>query len=236
MFKKHLLGITFLVTLFTATGSYSQTTNIWPDFYNQAPTIKIKDPMAVLVGSLPEDQNTLIIHLTDIALYSGHVCPGIASGYMLTRKALQALYPEGVPERGQIRVAAMGPSDLMDVASYITGARSFYGRDEINAYDLVVDTNLKPQQAGTYVIVFQRKDNGQAVKAVFNKFKLMAPGKVKNMKNFFKRVLEGKASAQEKTKKWAKVQSLVKKILLNTPEGLIEITPLKKYDFPESAK
>ncbi len=223
-----------LLIVLSAAMALSQTQ--WPKFYKQAPTIQIKDPMASLVGSLPEGQNILTIHLTDVALYSGHVCPGIASGYMLVRKALQALYPGSIPERGQIRVAAMAASDLMDVASYITGARSFYGRDEINANDLVLDKSLNPKQPGVFVMVFQRKDNGKAVKAVFNKFKLMPPQKFKMMKTFFNKMLKGNVPRQEKEQKWAMVQATVKKIVLNTPKGLFTVTPLEGYHFPKVKK
>ena len=116
-----------------STSAYSMPANPWPEFYNQAPEILIIDPMAVVVGSMPEGSNMITINLTDVAIYSGHICPSMASGYMLTKKAMDALYPNSIPQRGQIRVSAMAASDLMDVASYITGARAFYGRDEINA-------------------------------------------------------------------------------------------------------
>ncbi len=216
--------------------SAGEKENLWPDFYNKAPTIKIKDPMALLVGSLPEEQNILTIHLTDVALYTGHVCPGIVSGYILTRLALQALYPEGIPERGQIRVAAMEPSDLMDVASYITGARSFYGRDEINAEDLAIDKSLYPGQPGVYVMVFQRKDNGKAVKAIFNKFNLMSPRQAKGMKLFLQNMLKEKVSQKEKEQRWTKIQSIVKRILLNPPKGVFNIFQLEGYHFPVKVK
>ena len=239
MFKKRLFWMNFLAAAILlvaiSLASAGQKENPWPDFYGQAPTIVVKDPMAALVGSLPEGQ-TLTIHLTDVALYTGHVCPGIASGYMLTKMALKALYPDGTPERGQIRVAAMAPSDLLDVASYITGARAFYGRDEINAFDLAIDTTLKPKKPGKFVMVFQRKDNGKAVKAVFNKFKLMPAEKAKGMKAFLQKMLQGKVSQKEKEQKWTKIQSIVKRILLNTPEGVFNVSQLKGYYFPVKTK
>ena len=155
---------------------------------------------------------------------------------MLTKMALDALYPDSTPVRGQVRVAAMAANDLFDVASYITGARAFYGRDEINANDLALDPSLKPEKQGKFVMVFQRKDNGKAVKAVFNKFKLIPPEQAKGVKTFLEKMLAGKALPQEKEEKWNKIQSLVKKVLLETPEGVLEITPIEKYKFPESPK
>ena len=235
MFKKHFLTVMLIAALFTATTVYSQTTNTWLDFYDQAPVIQIIDPMAMLVGSLPEGKNMLTIKLTDVALYSGHVCVGIASGYILTKMALDSLYLDSIPERGQIRVAAMAPSDLFDVASYITGARAFYGRDEINANDLAIDPWLTPKKQGKLAMVFQRKDTGKAVTAVFNKFKLIPPDQAKGIKAFLKKMLAGKVLPQEKEKKWGEIQALVKKVLLETPEGVLEITSIDNYQFPKTA-
>jgi formylmethanofuran dehydrogenase subunit E len=234
MFKQRLVMVIALLAI--AATACSRTTNPWPEFYDQSPVIQIIDPMAVLVGSMPEGSNMLTIKLADVALYSGHICPSMASGYMLTKIALDTLYPGSTPERGQIRVAAMAASDLVDVASYITGARAFYGRDEINAGDLVIDPALNPKQGGKYVMVFQRKDTGKAVKAVFDKFKLIPPEQVKEVKVFLEKMLAGKALPQEKEEKWAQLQGLVKKVLLETPEGVVEITPIDEYQFPEFPK
>ena len=234
MFKKYLLiiNLTVVSLLLFTTSIYAAGVNAWPEFYAQAPQIKIVDPMAVVVGSMPEGQNTLTIELTDVALYSGHICPSMAFGYILTKKALDALYPDALPVRGQIRVAAMAASDLLDVASYITGARSFYGRAEINAGDLVVDPSLKSKVPGRYIMIFQRKDNGKTVQAVFNKFKMIPPAQVKEIKAFLQKMLAGTASAQEKKEKWALLDALAKKVLLETPEGVLEVNPLKGYKFP----
>ncbi len=210
----------------------AQTKNEWPEFYWKAPTIKVIDPMASLVGSMPEGRNVLSIHLTDVALYTGHVCPGIASAYIATKMALDALYPNGTPIRGRIRVAAMAPNDFLDVASYITGARSFYGRDELNRGDLAVDLSLKPEKPGEMVMVFQRKDNGKAVEVIFNKFKIIRPEQAKKVKSYIQRYLKGKSSKEEIETMSQKIQSLVKTILFLPPEGTFKLIPLENYEFP----
>ncbi len=208
----------------------------WAKFYNEAPVIQVIDPMATLVGSVPEDKNVLDIHLTDVGLYTGHVCPGVGSGYMLTRLALKALYPDQIPRRGQVRVAAMAPSALLDVASYITGARAFYGRGKINAHDLAIDPSLDPKQPGTFVMVFQRKDTGKAVKVVFYKSKLIAGSRQKALNSYFHKAFQGKATDKEKEEMHKELQSLVKRVLVDTPEDLFEITALRAYRFPEPSR
>jgi len=209
------------------------TENAWQGFYDQAPVIRIVDPMANLVGSVVDGQDTLTIRLTDVALYSGHVCPGVASGYMITSIALAALYPDSIPVRGQIRVAASAPNGIFDLASYITGARAFYGRHKINGHDLALDPSLKPENPAEFVIVFQRKDTGKAVRVAFHKTQLMSAEQQKAFKSFQKMVVNGTASQQQKRETWAQIQSIVKTVLVATPEGLFEVTALEGYVFPE---
>jgi len=227
------ISVALMVTLTALTVANAETGNLWRSFYADAPAIRVVDPMVNLVGSTVGAQDTLTIHLSDIALYTGHVCPGVASGYMLTRAALAALYPESLPERGQIRVAASKPACWLDVASYITGARGAWGRAEIdNVNDLVVDPALQSEGEGHLVVVFQRKDTGAAVKAIFNVEQIMSTEQHEGFKAFHTRVLDGTASEQEKQETWSQIQSLVRAVLLDTPEGLFEITPIEDYDFP----
>jgi len=122
-------------------------------------------------------------------------------------------------------------TELMEVTSYITGVRPLYGRGEINACDLVIDPSLKPKKHGQYVMVFQRKDTGKAVKGVYNKFKLIPEKKIKKIS---KKILQGNASPREKEKNWSILNTMVEKVLMETPEGVIEIIPMEGYQFPES--
>jgi hypothetical protein len=200
----------------------AQTENAWQDFYDQAPVIRIVDPMASLIGSVVDGQNTLTIRLTDVALYTGKVCPGVA------------LYPDSTPVRGQIRVAASAPNGVFDLASYITGARAFYGRHGINGGDLVVDPTLKSEVPGEFVIVFQRKDTGQAVKGTFDKMRLISAEQMTTIKAFKATVMDGTATEQQKQEGWAQIQAIVKTVIEDTPEGVIEIAPLEGYVFPEA--
>ncbi len=199
--------------------------------YDKAGIIKVKDPMASLVGYRKSGEDFFNISLDDVGKYSGHVCAGIASGFLLSKQALEALYPNGeIPVRGQIRVAAQSGGDQLDVASYITGARAFYGRQEINANDLVVDKSLKGEK-GTFTLIFKRKDNGKMVKAVFNKIKLFKPEMIKIMMPLKEKVEKGTATNKEKTLFAEKVQVIVKKAITKMPDGVIKISKCTKYVF-----
>ena len=85
-------------------------------------------------------------------------------------------------------------------------------------------------------MIFQRKDTGKTVKAVLNRFKIFPAEKRKKLKIVLRQILAGKASAPEKKEKRAMLYGLVKKVLLDTPEGVLKITPMADYKFPQSAK
>jgi formylmethanofuran dehydrogenase subunit E len=224
-------AMAFILLVGTAAVVNAGPGTAWRSFYQEAPAIRVLDPLANMVGCVEDENNTLTIHLTDVALYTGHVCPGVASGYMITCRALEKLYPNSVPVRGQIRLVATAPNDMLDVAAYITGARAFYGRDEINGGDLAVDPTLGPAERGRFTIVFQRKDTGKAVKVAFDKSKLMVPGQ---FKPFHRKVMDGTATAQEKQENWEAIQAIVRTALTSPPEGLMEFSLLDAFDYPEA--
>jgi len=203
------------------------------NLYDKAGVIKVKDPMASLVGYRKAGEDYFEISLDDVGKYSGHVCAGISSGFILVKQALEKLYPNGeVPVRGQIRVAAQGGGDQFDVASYITGARAFYGRQEVNANDLIIDKSLAGEK-GTFTMIFYRKDNGKMVKAVFNKMKLMTPEERKAIMPIKAKVEEGTATKEDITQFAKLVHKVVEKVLTNMPEGVITISECTDYKFSE---
>ena len=204
------------------------------DLYDKAGIIKVKDPMASLVGYRKAGEDYFEISLNDVGKYSGHVCAGIASGFILVKQALKILYPnEEVPTRGQIRVAAQGGDDQLDVASYITGSRAFYGRQEVNAGDLIIDNSLAGDK-GTFTMIFYRKDNGKMVKAVFNKMKLITPEEQKVIMAVKTKIEEGTASEEDKVQFAKSAHSVVEKVLTKMPEGVITISKCTDYQFPNN--
>lgn len=186
--------------------------NPWPKYFIEAGEVTVSDPMASLTGSLPYDKENIKISLIDVAKYTGHVCAGVASGFIMTKMALKELYLDGIPKRGQIRLKANEGHDLLDVAAYITGARAHFGRGEINQNDISIDPSLGNPQLKK-IIIFERKDNGKKVKAVFHVDKMIQTEKRKRMKEKMMRVLSGNASDQEKSEVAQKIQGKVKKIM-----------------------
>lgn len=97
-----------------------------PEFYELVPRLRLRDPLAGFLGAA-EDGIIEYCYLDAVKL-AGHSCPTVASAYWLTKRALQALYGEGLPERGGVRIEfANGLADgvtgvIANVASLLTGA------------------------------------------------------------------------------------------------------------------
>lgn len=228
MYKKLISAVIFLSAL-TSFGA----ANWAQEFYRNVPPIKIKEPFGVMVGSLKPNNPVVTISIQDVGIYTGHICPGVAAGFKATTLALEALYGEDIPVRGKIKISTNIPSDLLDVVSYITGARAFYGRDEVNHNDIVIDRTLG-KKPGIVIMVFKRKDTGKVVKVIFNKNRLFNPKMMKKMKQLKKKVMEGKAAQKEETMMRKNLQKKVKQILFNLPKGVITVEEIKNYNFPNN--
>ena len=99
---------------------------ITPPFFARAQTITVRDPLAELLGAAAE--GVIEYSYLDAVKLAGHSCPTVAGAYLMTMKALRALYPDSLPQRGGIRVEfrepqAAGVTGVMAaVAGLITGA------------------------------------------------------------------------------------------------------------------
>lgn len=202
--------------------------------YNKAGTIRIRDNRASMAGYKAPEDAFFDLALDDVGKYTGHVCAGITSAFIMTKKALAQLYPNGeIPVRGEIRVAVSAPTDHLEVVSYITGIRAEEEKDATKGPDLVVDPSLQGEE-GTVAMVFIRKDNGKMVKTTFNKKKLFGPEKIAQTTTLKEKILKGKASKQEQELFAETVQAIVKKLIENPPEGAISVSETVSYRFPEN--
>jgi len=200
--------------------------------YQQAGIIKVKDPKAVTVGYRQPGDAIFEISLDDVGKYTGHVCAGISTGYILTKQALELLYPNGeIPVREQISIAASANTDHLEVASYVVRARQ--NDPESKGKNIAfVDENIS-SVAGTVTLIFFFFDTEKMVKAVFNKGKLVTPKLKKKMMPLKKKIMLGTASNKEKEEFAKTVQEVVKTIITNIPEGVISISACTEYKFPK---
>lgn len=98
----------------------------YPTFFDDIPAIRLYDPLAEFLGAV--EDGVLEYRYLDAVKLAGHSCPTVASAYWMTYRALQALYPDGLPERGNIRVEFGKQADdgvtgvIANVVGFLTGA------------------------------------------------------------------------------------------------------------------
>lgn len=98
----------------------------FPDFFNQIPSITLRDPLAELLGAA--EGGLIEYRFADAVKLAGHSCPTVAAAWLMTVRGLQALYGEQTPERGNIAVSLGETQDsgvagvIASVATLLTGA------------------------------------------------------------------------------------------------------------------
>ncbi|ACF13457.1 hypothetical protein Ctha_0992 [Chloroherpeton thalassium ATCC 35110] len=197
--------------------------------YHQAGIIKLQDSLAAAFGYKKAGEDFFEFTLDDVGKYTGHICPGITSGFLMTKQALAALYPnDEMPQRGNVSVVSSSLTDHLAVASYIL-------RDEPcqKQHAACVDKSLQGEK-GTLTMIFKRNDTGKMVRVVFNRAKLMTPEKMGTIRPLKEKVLNGKASDEERKLFAESVQSVVKTAITAMPEGVITLSEITDYKFPEA--
>lgn len=138
----------------------------YPEFFDAAPVITMRDPLAEFLGAMQD--GLMEYRYANVVALAGHSCPTVAAAFLMTRAALNALYADEVPMRGDIRVAVSGAQYqgtvgvTANVASLITGAAGDGGfkgiggrfkRCELLAFDAELNAEMS----------FTRADGGACV-------------------------------------------------------------------------
>lgn len=112
------------------------------NLFAQNPTIKVQDT-DFSKGRL---QHVQTITLNDAVKLHGHLCDGLAVGFLGLREALYLLYTDSIIDRTNTRLVSKSSPCLTDMAIFLTGARyqynTYYVSDSIN-----------------YLFIVQRIDN-----------------------------------------------------------------------------
>ena len=89
------------------------------------PSITLYDPLAKLLGA---GNGEFTYSFADAVKLSGHACPTVAGAFLMSLRAVEALYPSETPVRGNIRVILQGAQNqgvngpISQVFTLITGA------------------------------------------------------------------------------------------------------------------
>lgn len=144
----------------------------FPDFYEQAPVIRTRDPFASMLGAAQD--GVFEYHYLDAVRLAGHSCPTVAGAFLVGRAALATLYPGELPERGNIAVHMPAPEHegvtgvMAQVLTLLTGAAAdngFHGiRGQFRRKGLLSFADQREGEA----IIFKRLDTGANVAVLLN--------------------------------------------------------------------
>lgn len=186
----------------------------FPSFFDEAPVIRVQDPLAEFLGAVRD--GLLEYRYADAVQFAGHSCPTVASAFLMTRAALGALYGDALPRRGELRVELREPASegvtgvIGGVAGFLTGAAGeggFHGmggrfvRQGLLAFAAPTTTQMR----------FTRVDTGEQVGASADLRHV--PGDPRAM-DLMPRCLRGIASPQEQEAFRAAWQDRVRRLLL----------------------
>lgn len=140
----------------------------FPAFFDDAPSIRLRDPLAGFLGSATG--GVLGYRYADAVRLCGHSCPVVAGAWLMVLAGLDWLYGDALPERGGIEVhmrdgAAQGTTGVTaSVATLVTGAAAEGGFNGIGAWHLFARRGLLRFEAPIDgVMGLRRRDSGAGV-------------------------------------------------------------------------
>lgn len=138
--------------------------------FPQTPSIRLYDPLADLLGA---GDGLFHYRFDDVVKVSGHACPTVAGAFLMTIRALGALYGGETPVRGGIEVSIPGAEDqgvngpISQVFSLLTGAAGRNGFQGLGGQH--ARHGLLRFEAGTGSgFGFRRRDTGAQVRVGYD--------------------------------------------------------------------
>jgi hypothetical protein len=199
----------------------------YPAFFDDAPTITVHDGLAEILGASRD--GLITYRYIDAVRLAGHSCPTVAGAYLLTRRALDLLYSDQVPERGEVQVRFSSAIDegvtgvIGSVVGLITGAAGPGGFKGIG-HDYRRQNLMYFSCAVEGQVSFERTDTGQSVQLEMNMGRVAADPRANIL---LRKVLNKTASPQEVQEFGEVWQSRVERILIDhadDPELIVAAT------------
>ena len=201
----------------------------YPTFFDQAPVITMRDPLAALLGAA--DDGLIDYRYIDAVRLAGHSCPTVAGAYLMARAAMRVLYPDGPAERGGVTVHMAGAESegvngvITQVFTLITGAAAangFHGIAGQFARQSLLQFSTPAVGPGLRV---HRTDTGEGVSVELDMSDVPAPT---NLRPLLGAALDPQATPQQRAAFGQAWQARVKSLLLehaDDPE-VIRVTRL----------
>ncbi|WP_416798157.1 hypothetical protein [Ciceribacter azotifigens] len=192
----------------------------FPDFFADAPTISLRDPLAVFLGA--SKLGVMTYTYADAVKLAGHSCPTVASAYLMVRHGLRHLYGDDMPERGGLEVHMRDPRDhgttgvIASVATLLTGAAPETGFGGIGPARRFARRDLLHFEAPIAALMaLRRLDNGRGVLLDVDT-SVVPPAR--EMQQLFPRILAEQAEDVDRAQFAELWQSRVERMLIQHAE------------------
>ncbi|MFA7083809.1 MAG: FmdE family protein [Arcobacteraceae bacterium] len=198
----------------------------YPSFYESIEKIKLQDKLSEFLGAF---ENGLIeFSFLDVVKSAGHSCPTVLGAYLMTLEGLHALYPNEVPQRGEIKVEFKDNSKegvagvIATVISNITGATQLQGfkgiagnfdRRHLMFFEAQIQGNVK----------FTRRDTGKSVEVSYNP-SVVAPDV--NMPTLMQKCIS-KTANEDEQKEFGRLWQLRVEAIYNNKEQVLSISSVE---------
>jgi hypothetical protein len=182
--------------------------DIFREFLKEVKPIRFKEPLAETLGAVKGEGAILEYTFVDVVKMAGHACPTVAGAYLSCQKALEALYLDEIPVRGEITITVYGEPDegvygvIAQVFSFLTGAAPASGfrglGHKFKRKDLL---RFSPGEIDSQAMCFEfkRLDSGKAALVKFYPQQVPFPEeKTKRMGELLEKVIWEAARDEEK--------------------------------------
>lgn len=187
----------------------------YPKFYDNVQKVKLYDPLSELLGSF--EGGVIQFKYIQIVKAAGHSCPTVAGAYLMTLRALKALYPDTLPVRGEIKVEFKEAMEdgvagvIGNVVAQITGATDKSGfkglggkfvRHSLMFFNAPINSSAR----------FTRTDTGKSVDVYYDPSSVQGDPKQQML---MQKIMQGQADQEEKKEFGRLWQQRVEKILID---------------------
>jgi len=190
----------------------------YPTFFKTRPTIKLQDPLQKFLGTFQD--GIVEFSYLEITKNAGHSCPDVTGAYLMTLRALKALYKEELPIRGEIEVSFNKDytdditSVMADVTSHITGATLQLGfRGVEGKFSRIKKLKFNEEFEGD--IRFKRLDNQKEVIAQYDLSSIPIDSKQNILMS---KIISGEATSSEEIEFEVLWQQRIEKIFNHTAD------------------
>lgn len=101
-----------------------------PLMFPDSPVVRLYDPLGEMLGA---GDGVYTYRFDDVVKLAGHACPTVAGAFLMAKRAVELLYRDELPQRGDLRVTLHGrPGEgvngpISQVLTLLTGAAAANG-------------------------------------------------------------------------------------------------------------